>query len=147
MSIEDIQSRLQAKAGFAEPEVPSACQGCPNLVREITAMSRPLLTCALERAGSEMQGPIDMLARDGIGGNTTARWLCRALTGNNLNEEDDRGALTFRFAADKANDECPIIKKIIKDLASASPLDVIDIAPPEPLTPGGPDLWETMRNS
>jgi hypothetical protein len=133
MSLEEIRGRLAGEAGFAEPKAPVKCRGCRNLLVNETRMGRKILSCALESAYSQTF-PRDMVRGERILDGATAEWAAQALLEDIPTEP---GSSKFHDRADMANPQCPVIDKVINQLVSASPDQVIDITPPQPLVPGG----------
>lgn len=132
---------MRETAGYKEPKIPSACEGCSNLRKGSTAMSRPILGCLLERSAVIMQGPVDLVlhgsTRSSHAKPATAAWVARAFFEDDLDPEPgrDRGAIEFRDTASEANPDCPIIDRLISQLDGASPDDPADMTPPEPILP------------
>lgn len=130
---------MRDKAGYKEPKTPSACEGCYNLKRGSTSMSRPVLACMLERSAAIMQGPVDRMLHGSTSSSrakpATAGWVARALFEDDLDPEPghDRGAIDFRDKANAANPDCPIIDDLVSQLADAEPDDAANITPPEPI--------------
>src|SRR5665213_1496997 len=122
MSLEEIKTRLANEAGFAEPKTPTKCKDCPNLVVNETRMGRKFLSCALEGAYSQTS-PKDIVRGERILEGATAEWAAQAILKNSPSEP---GASKFHDRADMANSQCPVIDKVINQLASASPDQIID---------------------
>ena len=131
MSLEKIRHDLTARLQEVNQEPPASCAGCRNLDPFTVGTGRVVLSCLLERAAVQMTGPRDELAKNGA----TAEWVARALTTDILDPTagKDRGAIDFSNRAAVANEDCPIVDKVLDQLPDANARDLIDLKPPEPL--------------
>ncbi len=73
MNIERFRQRVEARETVPTPD---ACRNCPSLATARAKSGQLVLSCLLERGGSQMDGPYD---RRTSGGHATANWIRHAL--------------------------------------------------------------------
>lgn len=131
----DLATKQDAVSRAMDKKLLQPCRGCPNLSTSTKVTGGFVLSCHLERDGSQLASPANELPENGPSAGRVAKALLvtKALLKEASDQPVDKEARKFRDKVEVADEDCPIMANVIDQLVDADAENVIDLNPPSPL--------------
>jgi hypothetical protein len=133
MDLKRFHERVSEAMNEPGTRPPQACVNCSNLDTAKSTSGALVLSCLLERAITQIPGPLDSMPLAG----PTAKWIQHALFTPADELEDptgrDNSPLALHRRAEESNESCPIMLDLEGWLPNAPNDAVAKFHPPAPI--------------